>query len=367
MPRLASYQECTGCAACVNKCNRQALLMQADKTGFLFPVLQRDKCVDCGLCEKACPVLDKVSAIDAIPNYYIVQHKNESIRKESTSGGAFTAIAKYVIDNNGIVFGAAFDKGYVVKHIGVSDVELLKNFRSSKYVQSEIDKSFSEAEKYLKQNQLVCFSGTPCQIHGLKKYLGREYENLITVDFMCRAVPSPKILNKYIQYMQTLFPSFNRLIFRDKKRGYSYSTLALYDHQKNLYRGGSESNQWLRLFLGGYCNRLSCHECKFQSGYRVSDFTLWDCWNTHIYSHEWDDNKGTTNVIAWNEKAKKVLTYLNDELNIKNLDFSLVEPNLNRGKLGFPKNYNRELFFEDSDKLNPKTYINKYAPMTFTI
>ena len=180
---------------------------------------------------------------------------------------------------------------------------------------------------------------------------------------MCRAVPSPKVFQKYLDYQRKKLPAFNRVVFRDKAKGYSYSNLALFADNKCLYRGGSEYDQWLRLFFKGYCNRMNCHECKFQSGTRVSDFTLWDCWNTQDYSHKLDDNKGTTSFIAWTEKACKILDVIKPSLALVEYPFEQNERLLNRSQLRRAK-YNRETFFSDLEKLEPETFIKKYVPNT---
>ena len=366
MPNLVSKDLCCGCSACANRCPRNAITMSPDITGFLFPVIDEEKCIHCGLCEKTCPVIECVRPQSINPRSYIAQNKDESVRLQSTSGGMFTAIAAEIIRQGGVVFGAAFAEKYIVRHTYVETVDELAKFRNSKYVQSEIGNTYKDAEKFLKSGRLVCFSGTPCQIQGLKKYLSKDFDNLLTVDVMCRAVPSPKVFRKYLEFKRTHFPEFDRVIFRDKKQGYSYSTLALLSGNKCLYRGGSEYDQWLRIFFKGYCNRINCHECKFQSGTRISDFTLWDCWNTQDYSHKMDDNKGTTNFIAWTEKAENLLKIIEPTLNLVEFPFEKTQKVLNRKPL--PKaNYNRELFFEDVEKMEPEAFIKKYVPDTVKV
>lgn len=362
MIELVGKDKCSGCSACFNACKFGALSMETDETGFWFPKIDREKCVECGACTRACPALEKPKYKSEDPKAYIVQNKDDEIRRQSTSGGAFTAIAETIINKGGVVFGAAIDDEYKVSHICVETVEGLAQFRSSKYVQSWIGKSYREAEKVLKSGRMVCFSGTPCQIYGLKKFLGKEYENLLAVDVMCRAVPSPKVLQKYLNYQKEKYPNYDRIVFRDKGRGYSYSGVALYQGEKVLYRGGSESDPWLRLFLGGYCNRETCHACLYQDGVRASDITLWDCWGTQNYAPEWDDNKGTTNVIVWTEKGKETVTK-SGGLRIKEIGIDHIDASLNRNKLHKPT-YDRKQFFSDAESMRGKEFISKYAPMT---
>lgn len=366
MIELVKKDKCSGCSACFNACKFGALFMETDETGFWFPQIDRVKCVKCGACKRACPALEKAEYKCEQPKVYIVQNKDEEIRRQSTSGGAFTGIARQIIIKGGVVFGAAMDDKYEVSHIFVDTEAELAKFRSSKYVQSRIRNAYCEAERFLEEGRMVCFSGTPCQINGLKKYLGKEYKNLLTVDVMCRAVPSPKVLHKYLDYQKERYPAFDRLLFRDKGRGYSYSGVALFEGGKVLYRGGSESDPWLRLFLGGYCNRETCYECLYQDGVRASDITLWDCWNTQKYAPEWDDNKGTTNAIAWTEKGKGVLFANNSGLRIKEIDIKHIDASLSRKPLHKPT-YDRKSFFQDCENLSPKDFVGKYVPMTVKV
>ena len=362
MPKLITKSKCTGCGACYSVCKLDAIKMEADYTGFLYPVIDEQKCVDCRLCEKTCPQLSIVKPNTTDPKAYIAQNKDEKVRMQSTSGGAFTAIALEIIKKGGVVFGAAFGEDYQVKHVGVETEIDLGKFRNSKYVQSVIGEAYKQAKVYLEDDRFVCFSGTPCQIHGLKKYLGKDYEKLITVDVMCRAVPSPKVFSKYLKDRQKKFPDMKRVVFRDKARGYSYSTLSIYDKDKNLYRGGSEYDQWLRLFFKGFCNRESCFDCSFQTGDRISDFTLWDCWGTQNYSPKMDDNKGTTNVIAWTSKGQALFNSINTlrtkEIGINNIDASLV-----RGDLPRPS-FDKEAFWHDVDNMEPNSFLTKYVPLS---
>ena len=366
MIELVSKDKCSGCSACYNVCKFGALTMERDETGFWFPFIDSSKCVECGACMHACPAVEKQIYTSTEPKAFIVQNKDDEIRKQSTSGGAFTAIAKNILSAGGVVFGAAINGDFNVAHIYVEKEAELVKFRSSKYVQSWIGSSYQEVERFLQEGRKVCFSGTPCQICGLKKYLRKEYENLLTVDVMCRAVPSPKILNKYIDYQKEKHPGFDRIVFRDKGRGYSYSGVALYRGNKVLYRGGSESDPWLRLFLGGYCNRETCHSCLYQTGTRASDITLWDCWGTQNYVPEWDDNKGTTNIIAWTEKGKNLIEQCEVDMRIKEIGIENIDASIKRNTLRKP-NYNRGRFFADADTMSGKEFINKYAPMTVKV
>ena len=192
MIEIKDPKDCCGCWACENACPRQCISMEEDCEGFRYPHINQTSCIDCHLCEKVCPILNKVEEPIKNQKAFVVQNKDEEVLKESTSGGAFSAIANYVISKNGIVFGAAFDNNETVRHQYVDNYEDLKLFRNSKYVQSLIGNTYKEAKRFLDKGKLVLFSGTPCQLEGLFFFLrNKQYENLITIDVVCRAVPSP--------------------------------------------------------------------------------------------------------------------------------------------------------------------------------
>lgn len=254
MIKINRKEECCGCTACKSICPVDAIEMKEDEEGFLYPYIDEKLCIHCNACEKACPMLNVEKEEKVKQKAYIVNNKNTKIRLESTSGGAFTAIAEYVIEKKGIVFGAAFNEDLEVEHIAINNKEELKRFRGSKYVQSDMNDTFTQVKKYLEQGTIVCFSGTPCQVEGLKKFLPKEYSNLITVDVVCRAVPSPKLYRLYKQYMKKKMKSdeIEDIIFRDKSvYGYRYTTMTVKTKYK-IYHNGVESDPYLRAFFNNF-------------------------------------------------------------------------------------------------------------------
>ena len=370
MPVLANLDNCCGCSACANKCAKGAISMIPNVEGFLHPVVDTVKCVECGLCEKVCPALDPaVSISDFSPFALVLQHKDDNIRYQSTSGGAFTAIAEKVIEKGGVVFGAAFSSGLKVRHIGVSTKEELLKFRNSKYVQSEIGVCYKLARKYLMEGKMVCFSGTPCQINGLYKFLGRDYENLITVDIVCKSVPSPMVFQKYVEYKMEQEGEISDIVFRDKKRGFLYCTMAHYiTHEdkmaaKSSYRRGSESDEWLRLFLSGKISRRSCTSCKYQSMNRPGDFTLGDIWETG--NTNFDDNKGSTMVHVWTAKGKLFLESISDS--VRMLEYPIEQSRGTTRNNAIKIRTDRGKLFKDANTLTPQVFFKKYAPYNIRI
>ena len=369
MPILVNWEQCCGCGACANKCPQLAISMQLNHEGFLHPVVDAEKCVECGACEKACPGLHPAYNENALKEAFVLQHKSDAIRYQSTSGGAFTAIAEEVIRRGGIVFGAVMTEDLRVVHGSVETMEDLARFRNSKYVQSEIGDCYSHVKHLLNEGRWVCFSGTPCQINGLIKFLGKDYERLVTVDVVCKSVPSPLIFKKYVEYKRQSEGGISDIVFRDKKRGFLYCTMAHYlthdDRQKgkDVYRRGSESDEWLRLFLSGKISRHSCMTCPYQTAQRISDFTLGDIWETG--NTKLDDNKGTTLVHVWTQKGLELLGSIKDHVRMESFP---IEKSRGMERANILKVHpQRALLFEDANSLSSDAFFAKYAPYSMKV
>lgn len=369
MPILAGIDNCCGCSSCENKCPKGAINMLPNVEGFLHPVVDTTKCIECGLCESACPGLAPVSRESNEPFAVIVKHKDDVVRYQSTSGGSFTAIAEEIIKRGGIVYGAIMTPEFMVHHTSAETIEELAKFRNSKYVQSKIGNCYKEAKKYLIEGRWVCFSGTPCQINGLYKFLGKDYDNLIAVDVVCKSVPSPMIFQKYIEFKTEREGKISDVVFRDKKRGFQYCTMAHYATYENrlmaksLYRRGSESDEWLRLFLSGKISRRSCMTCKYQSMIRPGDFTLGDIWETG--NPNFDDNKGCTLVHVWTTKGKVFLDSIRD--NVYTMQYPIKLSRGTERKHTLQVSSEREQLFSDANNLPVETFFKKYAPMTLKV
>lgn len=369
MPKLVNWEQCCGCGACANKCLKQVISMLPNHEGFLHPVVDAEKCVECGACEKACPGLHPAYNENALKEAFVLQHKNDAVRYQSTSGGAFTAIAEEVIRRGGVVFGAVMTEDLRVVHGCVETMEDLARFRNSKYVQSEIGDCYSHVKQLLNEGRWVCFSGTPCQINGLIKFLGRDYERLVTVDVVCKSVPSPLIFKKYVEYKKGQEGGISDVVFRDKKRGFLYCTMAHYlthdDRQKgkDVYRRGSESDEWLRLFLSGKISRHSCMTCPYQTAQRVSDFTLGDIWETG--NTKLDDNKGSTLVHVWTQKGLEFLDSIKDHVRMESFP---IEKSRGMERTNILKVHpQRGLLFEDANSLSMNAFFAKYAPYSMKV
>ena len=329
MINIVNKVECCGCEACYNVCPKNCIEMKSDEEGFLYPRVNQDTCINCGLCEKVCPIINHVPREkNDNQEAYLMQHNDDEICRQSTAGGAFTGIASYVIEKGGIVFGVEMTEDYKVRHTSAETIEELEKFRNSKYVQSRIGTVFQQVKRELSKGRMVCFSGTPCQVEGLRHFLGKDYENLILVDVVCRAVPSPGVWEKYIQYEVSKRGDFASIRFRDKTLGYQYSTMELKGKDGKIYRGGIESQPWLRMFFSGMIIRPSCTDCRFRSRYRNSDFTIWDCFPSYRFDKSFDERKGTTRVLVHTEKGKDIVRLIRDKYIFRKIDSNMAVENV---------------------------------------
>jgi len=369
MIEIKEKSQCCGCTACSSICPKKAIVMKQDEEGFMYPIIDKSKCVNCGLCDKVCPIKN-VKENKNSQHAYIFQNADDKIRRESTSGGAFTAIAEYVIENNGIVYGAIFDDKYKVIHKGIDKKEELYKFRNSKYVQSEIGNCYCEIKEHLNRGKLVCFSGTSCQVEGLKNYLRKNYENLILVDVVCRAVPSPLIWKKYLDMRQRQYRDISRIMFRDKYYGYKYSNLSIYNKnndKKQEYHKGVDSDPYLRAFFTNICDRPSCYDCRFKKLHRESDITIWDCFEVEKYNKNFDDDKGTSRILVHTDKGRNIINLLNEKNRVEEIDVEKATNGFLAMFQPVKKNGKREQFFEDANRLTDEELFNKYFADTIKI
>lgn len=366
MIQITDKSQCCGCWACENICPKHCIEMKPDHEGFRYPEINQEECIECGLCEKVCPNL-KEKQNDILPiNHYIIQNKNKDILRDSTSGGFFSVISEYAIQNHGVVFGASFDDKMELRHTYAESYAECHPFRGSKYVQSQIKDSYQKAKDFLHQGRLVVFSGTPCQIAGLKSYLRKDYENLITVDLVCHGVPSPLLLKKYLEYhsKEKNSPIIGYLS-RDKYYGYSYSTASIFFKDKNIsYHKGKESDIMLGLYFKNICSRPSCYQCHYKTIHRISDFTIFDCWDAPSSSKEFSD-QGATNIFIHTEKGNALFQKIKNHFIYKTEDIQKII--LRDGimiKNSVPQNPYRDAFFRDLNILNFDQIKKKYLPQS---
>lgn len=344
---------CCGCWACVNVCPKQCINMEVDVEGFHYPVVDKDNCIECGRCDSVCPLQKPKMHDEAIPQSFVVQNKDKDVLRNSTSGGFYTVLSTYVISNGGVVFGAAFDKNMVLRHSYSETLEGCKKFRGSKYVQSLIGNSFKQAKEFLDEGRMVAFSGTPCQIAGLVGYLGKKkYEKLILVDLVCRGVPSPGVLSRYLEYHahgKNAKPI--GWLSRDKYYGYDLSTATIqFNDNVSSYHGLMDEDLMLSAYFKGLISRPSCYECHFKTLHRLSDITIFDCWNAKDTSKRFS-RQGATNVFIHTEKGKEIFDQIKESFIFSKSD---INRTIKRDGIMIynkaPYNDNRSRFFEDFSK-----------------
>ena len=310
MIEITDRVKCSGCGACKDVCPKKAIILKADKEGFLYPHVNIVECIDCGKCIKCCPILTFENTKNEKNNNiaYAAISKSEDVRLNSSSGGVFTEIAIYILQNGGVVFGASFDENFNVKHIGIENIEQLDILRGSKYVQSKIGNTYVQAKEYLDIGRLVLFTGTPCQIAGLYSFLNKSYENLYTQDIICHGVPSPMFWGKYIEYREAKAGAkLQKALFRYKKYGWrKYSILLEFANGKK-YNQVISNDLYMRGFLQNICLRPSCYDCSFKTMSRLSDITLADFWGVEKIMPQIDDNKGTSLVITHSTHGQQLL------------------------------------------------------------
>ena len=311
--KLASPIDCTACAACVSVCPQKCISMVEDKEGFLQPKIDTKQCILCHKCEKTCPILNTESISDDFETKaYAVINKDDEIRAQSSSGGVFFPLAKWVIEQGGVVFGARWNDKWDVVHDYAEDIEGVKAFMRSKYVQSVVGDTLKQAKDFLDSGRWVLYSGTPCQLGGLRAYLGKEYDKLIQVDLICHGVPSPGVWRSYLKdyFGKDELLDVN---FRDKREGWlnfqcvtTTATTTICEKQMG--------NPYFKGFLNNVYLRNSCYGCRFRQYHRTSDITLADYWGVNKLCLDMYDDKGTSIVFVHSQKGQYLMDKVCDNM-----------------------------------------------------
>lgn len=373
MIKLIEKKDCCGCYACLQSCPVKCIAMQEDNEGFLYPIIDKTICIDCGLCEKVCPVINQRSPQKPLKIYAAI-NKNQQIRNESSSGGIFTLLAEQIIEEGGVVFGARFNEKWEVIHDYTENKGGLNAFRGSKYSQSRIGETFQQTEKFLKEGRKVLFTGTPCQIAGLNKYLKIKYEKLLTMDLVCHGTPSPKVFGLYldeIKYKTMPLSVISSINFRDKNTGWKKFSLSIrFTNPANEVKNSSilfsetlDKNIFLRGFLKDLYLRPSCHDCPSKSFKAGSDITIADYWGIAAYYPELDDDKGTSLLFVNTPAGNNCL---------KNMEGIVAETTYEQAVAGNPaieksvmKHKNREAFFLKINDGNLTQTIDRFTSSSF--
>lgn len=366
MITIEQKSDCCGCNACGDICPKQAISFVVDNEGFWYPQVDKSKCVDCGLCEKVCPMLhvDELKKNDLPESIcYAAEHKDLEVVFDSTSGGLFSALAEYTYQQHGFVGGAVFNEDLSVSQFISADEKDLVRLRSSKYLQSGAEGFYREVRRLAQAGERVLICGTPCQMAAMRSFLGKEYENLIIVDFICRGVNSPKIWQKYLQSFEQRYGS--KVVFaKAKSKEYGWRNLT----QKVRLADGREffeTRDMSNFMLGylrtnAYC-RPSCYECRFKGFPRMADITLADFWGIEKYNHTLEKNLGTSLVMINSQKGRAYFQNIQENIQAISMPFkTILAGNMALVKPLEAPRVDREKFFRDVDRLPFNEVAEKY-------
>lgn len=360
MDKIIEYEQCCGCHACYNICPKHAIKMVEDDKGFKYPKIDKAKCINCELCKKVCPVLKNINTKNNIKSYACYNLNNKE-RMNSSSGGIFILLAKEILKKDGVVFGAYLNDKFKVEHTMITDEKDLYKLMGSKYVQSTIGYIYKEVKEKLQQDKYVLFTGTPCQIEGLKSYLMKDYDKLYTQDIICHGVPSPLVWEKYKKYREKVDKNKPiKISFRNKDDGWTLFNMK-FSYRKSYYKKNQNEDLFMQAFLKNTILRDSCYNCHFKKINRISDITLADYWGIQNVHPELNDNKGTSVLIVNSKKGEELFNQIKDKIKFVETDIKkIIEYNpalIESAKM----DKNRKLFFENLDNIEFDELVKKYT------
>lgn len=365
--QIKNIKSCMECHACYSICPVNCIMLKADVEGFLYPTVNYDSCIKCNRCVDVCPIINKTMVDNDIVAYACI-NKNEDTRLDSSSGGLFTLVAEKVLSVGGVVFGAMFNENFELEHRFVESKEALYKLRGAKYVQSKIGDTYKQANVFLKSGMKVLFSGTPCQISGLKSYLGKHYENLITIDIICHGVPSPDVWKKYVAFRIAEAKSpVQQIYFRKKNKGWKQYSISFLFKNNTEYQQNFREDLYMKAFLKDVCLRPSCYECKFKGINRQSDITLGDFWGIKNLLPEMDDDKGTSLIFVNSQKGLNIFDEIKERMFFEEVDLEEAIKYNSAAIKSSRYNPNRAMFMVDKDNLSFDNLVKKYCSDKLTI
>ena len=356
-------ENCCGCTACKNICPMKSIKMRPDKEGFLYPDINQKLCIDCGLCRKVCPLQNQIRIDDRFkePKVFAVKHKDNNVKMKSAAGGAYTAISDYALKISNAIYGAEFSDNFYVHHSRATTCVERDNFRGSKYVQSDLKETFKQIREDLTNGKGVLFTGTACQVAGLRKYLDDSKTNadkLILNDIICHGTPSPLLWGNYLKFIQTK-GNLKSYTFRNKDNGWrGYNIKANFKNNKERINS-PDVRVFANIFASDLALRPSCYHCKFTNLQRPSDIMIGDFWGVEKILPEIDDNKGVSLVLINTPKGKEIFERIKTELEVWEIDIKdCLQPNLQHPT---NKPAQRTRFWEDYYKFGFEYIAKKYG------
>lgn len=358
-------EKCSGCTACKYICPVQAIEMVPDEEGFLYPEIDESKCIECNLCRNLCPFNNVAVSSESltIPQVFAAKNNNEEVRLLSSSGGVFSVLSDYILQEGGVVYGARFDEKLRVFHARAESSKERDPMRGSKYVQSELRDSLPTIKQDLSNDRKVLFTGTPCQISGLKTYFHKEeIDNLVLCDLICYGTPSPLVWKEFVDLLEKKvglkLKDFN---FRDKCQG--WHKIWAKAHFEEEFNNLDESlvNSFNKIFLGHFVLRPACHECPFSSLRRHSDITIADFWGIEKHKPEFDDDKGVSLVLVNTPKGEEVFERIKYALSYQDSSVDeCIERQVHLQRPATPSPQ-REVFWRDFREQGIESVIRKYT------
>ncbi len=337
-------KKCTGCGACYNSCSHGAIEMRQDEEGFLYPYVDEEKCTNCGLCERACPVINKKEKHAGKPQVYAAA--GDDFRAKSSSGGIFPLLARQVMGTGGAVFAVKYDDKFHTVFAKVNGMEDLKHFQGSKYVQADTGLVYREVKKELADGKQVLFSGCPCQVAGLYGYLGKEYDNLVTLDIICHGAPSPGVFQRYIKEVAD-GKEISDVNFRNKQYGWRCDTLEVSFKEGDKYVKAEKQDLFFKGFLEDVINRPSCGSCPFSNESRVGDITVGDCWGIEKWNNKLNDTGGLSWVSLNSAKGGAAFETIKEHLQVlEESDVEVLKANNRCYYMPKPSSSLRKRFFK---------------------
>ena len=340
-----TIEQCCICMACSEICPVDAIKYTNYINGVGYPQIDYKKCIQCNRCEQVCPVNKEFLQLSINkPDTFVARSREKNTRIASTSGAVFFELAKWILKSRGYIYGAVFDSKFQVQHQLTNDFEIVKNMRGSKYVQSDIGHVYREIEKLVSDN-MILFCGCPCQVAGLKRYLGKSYNNLILMDFVCHGIPSQKMFDEYRECLEKRYKSkIHKFQFRNKNKGWHNSSVYVEFENGKIYTVPITIDAYMRAFLSGTSIKECCFNCQFKRFKSGSDISVADFWGAEVLMPQLDDNTGLSAVFIHTEKGQNILKRLD-------IEKFVIDPE-------FVIDYNRNVIESTAPSVYRKQFLN---------